>query len=249
MSDKQTFEIEHELTYYEGSQTGRFNLRTVLDLGILASERQETSLGILDPDGPNKQVGWVVTNYDGHLTDLMPHDGERIIVGTRTTAYNKLLAEREFWLRTRSGRDFARFRGLFVLMDLGSRKMIPIPDEMIKPFDMPYENRLPRLQRPAKFVKDPKGLASDYRVRFFDIDMNRHVNNAVYCDWMLDPLGAEFLKAHRLTNFAIRYQREVRYGQTVSSLVTEPGDDNSTLHQISAAGHAAANAQFWWAES
>ena len=35
-----------------------------------------------------------------------------------------------------------------------------------------------------------------YRVRFYDIDSNQHVNNAMYFNWIIDVLGYDFLTTH-----------------------------------------------------
>lgn len=37
-----------------------------------------------------------------------------------------------------------------------------------------------------------QSIDRDYYVRYFDIDMNGHVNNSKYLDWIYDVLGCAF---------------------------------------------------------
>lgn len=246
-SDSQTFEMTHQLTYYEESANRRPTLRTLLSLGILASEHQSTKLGVGEDFTAPRHLGWVVTSYSGEIAADFPTEGEELIIGCKALAYNKLLAEREFWIRNKNGADYARFRGQFVMFDIKQRKMVSIPHDVVAPYGMPKILRLPKINRPRRISETDQLMSQDYRVRFFDIDLNRHVNNAVYSDWMMDPLGADFMLHHRLKSFAIRYEHEVRYGQKVSSRLTVKKESNlTTLHDIVVDNKKAASAQFNW---
>lgn len=244
--DPQTFEMPHQLTYYEESANGRPTLRALLSLGILVSEHQSSAAHVGEEVTGPRHLGWVVTEYSGHISDHTPQNGEQIVLGCKALAYNRLLGEREFWLRSQEGVEYARFRGLFVMFDIQKRKMVSIPEDLVAPFKMPKMLRLPKIKRPAHFQEEPTTSSRRYQVRFFDIDLNRHVNNAVYSDWMMDPLGADFLMHHRLTDFAIRYEHEVRYGQEITSRFNRI-DNSTTVHQIQVGATQAATAQFRWA--
>lgn len=244
--DLQTFEMPHQLTYYEESANGRPTLRSLLALGILVSEHQSTAMGVGEEVTGPRHLGWVVTEYSGHISSCSPKNGEQVVLGCKAVAYNRLLAEREFWVRSQGGEEYARFRGLFVMFDIKARKMVSIPHDLVAPYQMPTQLRLPKIKRPARFQESTDTRTRQYRVRFFDIDLNRHVNNAVYSDWMMDPLGADFLMSHRLTDFAIRYEHEVRYGQEIESRFNSVSD-STTLHQIRIGQTTAATAQFDWA--
>lgn len=244
--DRQTFEMPHRITYYEESANQRPTLRTYLNLGILVSGNQSSSMDVGQEAMLPRHLGWVVTSYSGTIAKQAPKNGEEVILGCKALAYNRLLGEREFWIRSTNGKDYARFRGLFVMFDIKERKMVAIPDDLIAPFGMPQMLRLPKIERPARFEQSNATPHNhDYQVRFFDIDLNRHVNNAVYADWMLDPLGDDFMMSHQLSKFAIRYEHEVRYGQEVSSQFKQV-DSTTTLHQIKVGDQIAANAQFSW---
>lgn len=56
-----------------------------------------------------------------------------------------------------------------------------------------------------------------YRVRFYDIDSNQHVNNAMYFNWIIDVLGYDFLTTHVPEKVLIRFDKEVEYGNEIES--------------------------------
>ena len=110
--------------------------------------------------------------------------------------------------------------------------------------------RLPRLPQPGDFERSPEWDQQTYRVRYFDIDMNGHVNNAHYFDWMLDPLGGEFLSHHHLVVMRITFAKEVRMDEIITSSVSFPTplEDGRlmTQHLIEVDGEISAKGENYW---
>ena len=55
-------------------------------------------------------------------------------------------------------------------------------------------------------------MEQDYHVRFYDLDMNGHVNNSKYLDWVFEVMGAEFLTQHIPKRVHLKYVKEVLPG-------------------------------------
>ena len=108
---------------------------------------------------------------------------------------------------------------------------------------------MPRLEKPS-LPEDQAGWAKrDYRVRYFDIDGNQHVNNAHYFEWMMDVLDGDFLRTHQVVKMQTEFAHEVRYGQTVTSTGSTPVEKEGlmvTHHQITCQGQESARATFYW---
>lgn len=248
MLAKNEFEMPHTITYYECDPTEKLSIDMLINLIMSVSEEQSRSLAVDTKVVAKIGGGWVITNYELQLTDL-PAEGDHVILGTRTTAYNKYFAFREFWLKNETGDELVHINGMFVFMDFATRKMAAIPNAIIEPFSSKQVKKIPRIDRPQKLDTEAIDTKQDYRVRYFDIDSNQHVNNAHYFSWMLDALPADFLKHHQLTKMTIKFEREVRYGQTINSQVSQPqpdGDKLFTNHQIELDGDIHAQANCWW---
>ena len=89
-----------------------------------------------------------------------------------------------------------------------------------------------------------ESIDRDYHVRYFDIDMNGHVNNSKYLDWMYDVLGYEFLKTHEPLRMTLKYVKEVSSGGQITS--SYQLDQLISYHQITSNGYLNAQAMIEW---
>lgn len=55
-----------------------------------------------------------------------------------------------------------------------------------------------------------------FQVQYSDLDMNFHVNNAVYGRWVTDSLSLDLLKEWRVSEFSINYLQEILYPSEVN---------------------------------
>ena len=85
-----------------------------------------------------------------------------------------------------------------------------------------------------KYNKIPQISQSDnektFEIRYDDIDVNRHVNNAKYIVWALESLPVEFLKTNSLKRIDIQYKKDISYGGSVIAAVQIM--ENKTIHSI-----------------
>jgi acyl-ACP thioesterase len=57
-------------------------------------------------------------------------------------------------------------------------------------------------------------------VKYSDMDLNNHVNNAAYARWMLDSYPLDFHRSHRVRSLAINFLGELD-GNDSFEMVTE----------------------------
>ncbi len=72
-----------------------------------------------------------------------------------------------------------------------------------------------------------------------------HVNNSKYFDWMIDPLGFDFLSGHVPEKIYLKYIKEVMYGVDVLSRADMR--DKTSHHEIKTASNHA-QAEITWRE-
>ena len=219
-------------------------------MAVLAAESDNQGNGVGLATVNQFGGGWVIINYAGNLSVHTAHKEEELRIGTRVESYNKFFIIRDFYVKGPDDQIYAEFKGTFVFMDLVKRKIMTIPQAVIDLFDMDPVRRLPRLPQPGDFERSPEWNQQTYRVRYFDIDMNGHVNNAHYFDWMLDPLGGEFLSHHHLVAMRITFAKEVRMDEIITSSVSIPTplEDGRlmTQHLIEVDGEISAKGENYW---
>lgn len=244
-----TFSEQHQITFYETDVTNTVTPAMLINMIILASEDQTTSLGVGSDVVIKLGIGWVVTQYKMAITRL-PKVDETITISTRATCYNRYFAFREFWVHDATGAECVHVESIWVTMNHQTRKIVSIPDDIIAPFQSEQVKMIPRLGRPKRLTPEDQLLTKQYRVRYFDIDGNGHVNNSRYFDWLLDALPMSFLTRHDLTEINIRFENEVQYHHVVTSeatLMTDVSEPIVTKHRILMEnGDVATEAEFHW---
>ena len=82
-------------------------------------------------------------------------------------------------------------------------------------------SKIPKIEEPSSEKIIP--------VRRSDLDMNKHVNNARYLEWMEEPLNEG--QIYRTNKVDIIFLRESVYGDTITSQI-KATEQASTFHQL-----------------
>lgn len=249
MTASNVFKMEHRVNYYECDPSGHISLSTLIALLILASEKQNAELGVDEHTTLKMGGGWVIIDYEAHFDQECPRENDVVQLQTQVLAYNKFFVVRQFVIVDATGNPIGKVKGLFVYMDLKKRKMVKIPEAIMAPYVAEATSRLPKVARPDKVETDSDWQSRQYRVRYFDIDYNGHVNNAKYFDWMLDTVDHDFLKNHRITDLRMNYEHEVRPQTIVTSQSVVTHDQKHqivTHHKIMVGDEECASATMTW---
>ncbi|MEY8661760.1 acyl-ACP thioesterase domain-containing protein [Ligilactobacillus faecis] len=237
------YQEKHRIVYYETDVTGRVGLGQLVDLLMLASYDHSKAENISEEWVNEQGYGWVITQ---HLLEIkrLPKKDEVITLETQATSYNRYFCYRDFFVYDKQGELLAKMHTAFVLMDLTTRKIARIEARFVAPYGVVESRKLERLAAPEKLIKvDAK---KNYRVRYWDIDTNQHVNNVHYFEWMLDALPKEFLMTHEPCAVNIKYEHELHYGDESTSLVQVDEKNKVTLHEIKNGATLSCSAQIKW---
>lgn len=141
----------------------------------------------------------------------MPMEGETVVLTTHAYQPRRLVYQRVTTVSSPEGEVLLTVDARWTLLDTATwritRETVPGLTEMMLPVQEFADIRMPNVEltqtKPA------------VEVRYTMLDVNRHVNNAVYADWVQDALGEEWAAGCRLKNLQMVYSREARMGQTV----------------------------------
>lgn len=235
----------HEVSYYECDVNGTMTLSSMIAIAIKVSEDQSDQLNRGTDFVRSFGLTWIVTNYQFFI-ERLPKVGEKIYISTQAQEYNKYFCYRNFWLTTEEGEELVRIETIFVLMNIETRKMSSVPEEIITPYE---SQKVKKIKRYPKIEKVSDGESLPFRVRFYDIDSNQHVNNSVYFNWILDVLGYDFLTNHTPSYLHIRFDKEVEYGNEVEShFEVKKVETIRSLHEIRIGEQTYCEANIEWRE-
>jgi medium-chain acyl-[acyl-carrier-protein] hydrolase len=234
---------DHEVAYYECDVNQTMTFPAMIGVAIKTSEEQSDMLNRSADFIHSFGLTWVITNYHFQI-ERLPKVGEKIQITTQAMEYNKYFCYRNFWFHDEDGHELLRIESVFVLMDMKNRKMASVPEEIIAPFE---SEKIKRIKRFKAITKISAGESLPYRVRFYDIDSNQHVNNAMYFNWMIDVLGFDFLTTHVPREVNIRFDKEVEYGNEVMShFEVIEGSGTESRHEIKIGDQLYCEANILW---
>ncbi|WP_334331644.1 acyl-[acyl-carrier-protein] thioesterase [Companilactobacillus sp. HBUAS59544] len=241
---KETFSIETEVPYYFVNFTGDIRLSALIDIMLLTSEKQ---LHQADVDSTemveNNGLGWVVVQY--HLDILqMPTLGQKLKVTTQATSYNKYFFYRNFWVEDLDGNVLAKAQSAFVLIDIKERKIVGAADRLDNKFGAEEVNRIQRFNRIK--IPDDYDFKQKQHIGYYNIDVNKHVNNSYYFDWMIDTLDTDFIASHRIKSMDIKYEKELNLDSQPVAYAKLDDTNNKSIHWIKDGDVLNVTAHFEW---
>ena len=238
-----TYQMKMKIPFDMADMNGHIKLPDVILLSLQVSGMQSIELGVSDKDMLEQyNLVWIITDYDIDVTRL-PRFAEEITIETESLTYNRLFCYRRFTIFDEAGEAIIQMMATFVLMDRDSRKVHAVEPEIVAPYQSEFSKKLLRGPKYPN-LEDP--VSKDYHVRFYDLDMNGHVNNSKYLDWIFEVMGADFLTQHIPQKINLKYVKEVRPGGMIASSYDLEGLQST--HQISSDGDVNAQAIITWQE-
>lgn len=238
-----SYQENYQVPFYESDINHNMKLPQLLSLVLQVSGKQSLSLGMSDDYiYQTYNLVWIITEYAIEI-ERLPKYTENIVIETVPTAYNKLFCYRDFNVYGESGDKIMTIHSTFVLMDYDSRKVHPVIDEIVDVYDV---EKIKKIDRGPRYESLEIPEETTYHVRFFDLDLNGHVNNSKYLEWMYEVLDVAFLEEHIPHCINLKYVKEVHYGHDIKSRVETDG--LITKHEIVTQGVVHAQARIEWKE-
>lgn len=212
--------------YLRASDFDKFNQikpSAVLDLFQDAAGQHAEELGVGFEAMIKRSYLWVLTKIKFKVLSA-PQRYQKVVVKTWPLEPSRLSYRREYSIENEKGEQLIVGSSDWVVIDSGKRRFVSAPD--LYPFtdgfctDMMCEEKLGK-------VKDFEETDMPYTVNagFNELDINNHVNNSKYANYVLDAINPE--KAEELKEFQIDYKREVLVGTKLNIYYTR--QENSVL--------------------
>ena len=238
-----TYQMKMKIPFDMADMNGHIKLPDVILLSLQVSGMQSIELGVSDKAIlEDYNLVWIITEYDIEVVRL-PRFAEEITIETEALSYNRLFCYRRFTIYDEEGWELIHMMATFVLMDRDSRKVHAVEPDIVAPYQSDFDKKL---IRGPKYESLNESISKDYHVRFYDLDMNGHVNNSKYLDWIFEVMGADFLTQYIPKKINLKYVKEVRPGGVITSAVERTGLESK--HEIASDGATNAQAIITWQE-
>lgn len=161
-----------------------------------------------------QNIVWVLSRLELHM-DRYPSVGEQISVHTFPTPTRICFFPRYFIFTDAHGEMIGKAGSLWLLLDLATRRMLP-PGEVGKLIPDNKDLSIP-MNLPAT-VGNLQGeeFVTTYQPVYTDLDVNGHVNNTRYADWLCNTLGVRLMTEYEPERIILNYNHEVLPDHTVT---------------------------------
>ncbi|BDS82508.1 acyl-ACP thioesterase [Streptococcus pneumoniae] len=238
-----TYQMKMKIPFDMADMNGHIKLPDVILLSLQVSGMQSIELGVSDKAILEEyNLVWIIVEYDIEVVRL-PRFAEEITIETEALSYNRLFCYRRFTIYNEAEQELIHMMATFVLMDRDSRKVHVVEPEIVAPYQSDFDKKL---IRGPKYESLEEPISKDYHVRFYDLDMNGHVNNSKYLDWIFEVMGADFLTHYIPKKINLKYVKEVRPGGVITSAVERT--ELESKHEITSDGVINAQAIITWQE-
>lgn len=174
---------------YECGADGFATLPTICNFLQEAASINAESLGFSKSNfaSAGENVSWVLTRLVVRM-NRYPKWEEEVFVETFPRGGRKIVAWRDFEIFDASGARLGAASSEWMLIDLATRRIVAIPEAVFAaadPADAPVFGEMPFSK--FKFPADESAAPLSFRAQKSHIDLNGHVNNVHYIEWMLEP--------------------------------------------------------------
>ena len=211
--------------FFSSSQEVAGEHATLFGMGISEMSREENRT-------------WVIVRTRMDFKRI-PKWREKLTFETFPQKGYKLFCPRVVMARDESGNPVMNAMTHWVLMDIARKR--PIPAKMVEErFNIKYEYKFqnPDIGKIKKYddvekieIFDEKSFCPNY----FDIDLNKHVNNVAYTRWCCESIPDEILLSYRIETIDVQWESQTFEGETVSvetAAVQKNEDKVELVHRI-----------------
>ncbi|MBN2625295.1 MAG: hypothetical protein JXA95_01415 [Spirochaetales bacterium] len=216
------YEMPVHINSYQTDSRARLTLSCLFQVFQEAAYRHAQSMGWGFEALKEKNQFWALTRVAVEV-ERMPLWNEDLIIRTAPGKGEGLMAPRDLLLIDEEGRVCVKCTTYWIIMDMTNRKPI-LPENFFDGFSIGDDCRLcglPFKKIRGTFGDEPVIMRSVY---FSALDLNNHVNNSVYINFLLDGMNREELEENRIVSFQIIFQQEAGLGD---NLAVYRGEDSS----------------------
>lgn len=210
-----TTEKEYDLRFYDVDYKRRLTVSRMInffeDTVLYQSERLGVGLDYLH----HNKIAWIVNQWNIRI-ERYPQFPEKIRVKTVADGIYKFYGFRRFEILGSDNTKMVAADSTWVLIDAESRRPMKIPEYFYQAYGIDREltddSKVLKLREPLRVDSE-----KEFRVRWTDMDINNHVNNVKYFEWIYESMPHDLLAGYFLKTVKLTYRKEAKYGGSVTA--------------------------------
>ncbi|MDR3271860.1 MAG: hypothetical protein LBT29_00040 [Flavobacteriaceae bacterium] len=217
---KYPFTIDAYLTDFKG----RAMLPMMGGFMLQAAAKHAEERGFGYSSMTSKKRAWVLSRL---AVDMFEYPKNDTVLTVKTWIFNvnRLFTERHFAFEDSAGNVMGFARTTWASIDMETRKPVNLL-ELYGLTDYVREEQEAPIEGLTKIpiLKDSFETASEFTVKYSDIDINRHMNSMKYIEHFIDVFDINLFKDKEIRRIEINYIAEAGYGAHLKILQRKEND-------------------------
>lgn len=223
----ETLESRHTVKVYETDRKGALHLRSLFNLFQDVADKHADILGCGYEFCLQKGIGWVGANY--HLKiNRLPQRHETFVLTTWASGKTAVCGIRDFKATNENGELLFYASSQWALIDLTNKRPVSVAKNL--PDYQLHDARMIETKFPAITFPESSETQIRFPVRYEEIDLNDHVNNAVYPIWAAEGVSRDFRLTHDIAEMEIAFKKPAVFEDEISVFTQTEG--LTTTHKI-----------------
>ncbi len=222
---KNIYSTQFRVRSYEVDQHGEASLSHICNYFQEAAGLHANDLNFDISDLFKKGLTWIL--YQLHVKVYQyPQRWDEITVHTWPSAGEGIRAFRDYELKNSDDKTIAVGLSQWMVLDLKTKRPVKIPDEILKFGSHPGPHVLENNRSTIETLPDEDSRLIT-RVGRQDLDMNNHVNNVKFIEWITGHHQDSSLKCRELK---IQFMSEAKLGDKI--FLARSADKNQDVQEI-----------------
>jgi acyl-ACP thioesterase len=221
------FSIDFRSASYDVGANAQISLTSILRYFQEAAFEHANNLDVGYYRLQKENIFWVLSAMWVE-TGILPGFDEQITVTTWPRGIYKLYSLRDFLLYHK-GKEIAKATSLWLMADLKSKRIIR-PERFMENIIFPKNKVFNNDFSPIEPLIQTK-LIEERRVRYSDLDINSHVNNIRYVEWIFDAI-ADTSPEKTISALKIQYLGEFLENEKILIYSEQTGNPNEIKIEI-----------------
>lgn len=225
------YECSLRVEAHDADSTGRLKVSSVFNhiQNVAAVHAGRLRVGIAEVLGQG--LFWVLSWVRLEFASL-PRFGDEFSARTWPKCRHKLFFIRDFLFSGSDGEVFCRATTAWLLVDVKTKKAVSVQRLREGIPQLEGEHALHCL--PERFEVEHEGRSVfTKQIRYSDLDVNRHVNNARFTEFLMDCYPVQHHRNHRINAMTVAFVAEAKYGDELDlRLVDSPENGSGDFIEI-----------------
>ena len=172
----------------------------------IVSANHSELLGLGKKETWDKGMCWVITRMKV-VIHKMPKMLDTVVIKTHPGEIMSFIFPRFYQIYSEDGELLVTGSACWTLLDANTHKVIMRP--ILGGIAYPSEKHPDDIGLPERVIGDNLSVVDTRKARYSDIDINGHVNNVKYIEYIIDSHNVSFYQKHRISEIVINFEREI----------------------------------------